>query len=432
MKRNVLIIFLALAVLVSYTMPVCSAAPDAAMPTVVGPDGPIEGMSPPEPDPEEDEEEEEDAPRAGSVKAELLVDYTTGEPIYEFSADKLVYPASTTKIMMALLVCEAAERGDIALDDEVAMTDTAIDALPYDASTVYYQIQPGEYLTVEDYLYCAMLESDCPSCNLLAEYVSGDTDLFVELMNDRAEELGCTDTHFVNPSGYHDDDQYTTARNMYLITAEALRHEEFRKVVGTPQYTVPETNYHSERHLFSTNRLYGAMDISNEGYYEGYGTSYSYDYYYEGASGVKTGTTSAAGSCLVAYAVRGDMELITVVMGGSPSVSESGEVGLTQYVETVRLFDLGFRTLVEKEAKKQEQEQKGQDQSDPEQSEDPGKQEPSGKDGKDGGNGGNSGGNADRGLPSIEKILLVAAAAVAAALIVVVLIYIAANRPRKR
>lgn len=430
MKKTISIIILIFAFLASYMMPVCLAVPDAAMPTVVGPDGPVEGMSPPEPDPEE--EEEDDAPRVGSVKAELLVDYTTGEPLYEFNADKLVYPASTTKIMTALLVCEAAERGEIALDDEVAMTDTAIDALPYDASTVYYQIQPGEYLTVEDYLYCAMLESDCPSCNLLAEYVSDDMDIFVGLMNDRAEELGCSDTHFVNPSGYHDDDQYTTARDMYLITAEALHHDEFRKVVGTPQYTVPETNFHSERHLFSTNRLYGAMDISNEGYYEGYGTSYSYDYYYEGAAGVKTGTTSAAGSCLIAYAVRGDLELITVVMGGSPSVSESGEVDLTQYVETVRLFDLGFMKLKEKEAQQQGQEQKDQDQSDPEPSGDPGDQEPSGNDKHDGNNGGSSGGDSFRGLPSVEKMLLIAAAAVAAMLIVAILIYTVTNRSRRR
>ena len=427
MKRTATIFILIITILVSCILPsYCAGArPDEAMPTVVGPDGPIEGLSPPEPDPEE--EEEEDAPRVGSVKAELLVDYTTGDPIYEFNADKLVYPASTTKIMMALLVCEAAERGEIALDDEVAMTDSAIDALPYDASTVYYQIQPGEYLTVEDYLYCAMLESDCPSCNLLAEYLCEDTDTFADRMNERAEELGCRDTHFINPSGYHDDDQYTTPRDMYRITAEALRHDEFRKIVATPQYTVPETNYHSERHLFSTNRLYGAMDISNEGYYEGYGTSYSYDYYYEGAQGVKTGTTSAAGSCLIAYAVVEDMELISVVMGGSPSISDSGKVDLTQYVETVRLFDLGFETLRTKkqEAEKQEQAPEDQEQSEQTPSEDPGKPDKEKKDGK-------KEENKDKGTQSLEKKLIIATAVTAALLVIVILIYAAARKPRRR
>ncbi len=428
MRRRLYVMILILAVLASCAFPAyCTAAKrEPAMPTVVGPDGPVEGEAPPEPDPEE----EEDAPRVGSVKAELLVDYTTGNPIFEFNADRLVYPASTTKIMTALLVCEAAERGEIELEEEIAMTDSAIDALPYDASTIYYQIQPGEYLTIEDYLYCAMLESDCPSCNLLAEYLCEDTDAFADLMNERAAELGCKDTHFVNPSGYHDDDQYTTAWDMYLITAEAMRHDEFRKIVGTPRYTVPETDYHSERHLFSTNRLYGAMDISNEGYYEGYGTSYSFDYYYEGACGVKTGTTSAAGSCLVAYAVRDDMELITVVMGGSPAVYEDGRVDLTQYVETVRLFDLGFSTI--EEAAKQQEPGSDEQEGRPEPSEGPGENESSEDGKKSDKNDGGQKGDSESGMQSLERKLLIAAGITAAALILVIIIYCISNRTGRR
>ena len=429
MRRRLYVMILILAVLASCAFPAyCMAAKrEPAMPTVVGPDGPIEGEVPPEPDPEENE----DAPRVGSVKAELLVDYSTGRPIYEFNADRMVYPASTAKIMTALLVCEAAERGEIEFEDEVAMTDTAIDALPYDASTIYYQIQPGEYLTIEDYLYCAMLESDCPSCNLLAEYLCEDTDVFADLMNERAEELGCKDTHFVNPSGYHDDDQYTTAWDLYRIAAEALRHDEFRKIVGSPQYTVPETNYHSERHLFSTNRLYGAMDISNEGYYEGYGTSYSFDYYYEGAGGVKTGTTSAAGSCLVAYAVRNGMELISVVMGGSPAVYEDGRVDLTQYVETVRLFDLGFLTI-EEEEKQQPQGSDDQKDGETEPSEGSSDNEPSENGEKSDKNDGKQREGANSGMQSLERILLIAAGVTAAALILVILIYSVSNRSGRR
>jgi len=418
-KKTCLILVIICSLLLSAASPLlCGAVSDEfAAPTVVGPDGPIEGMAPPEPDPEK--EEDEGAPRAGTVKAELLVDCAEGKPIFEYNADKRVYPASTTKIMTALLVCEAVERGEISLDDEVAMTDTAIDALPYDASTVYYQIQPGEYLTVEDYLYCALLESDCPSCNLLAEYVSEKTDYFVDRMNDRASELGCRNTHFVNPSGYHDDDQYTTPWDLYLITAEALRHEVFRDIVGTAQYTVPETNMHDERHLFSTNRLYGAMDISNEGYYEGYGDFYSYDYYYEGARGVKTGTTSAAGSCLVAYAVRDDAKLITVVMGASPTVSESGRVDFTQYVETVRLFDLGFETIAERDRQAQQQEEQEMAPSgEPERSEEPGgEKEGSGKNDSSGAK------RADRAVSGVVRTLLLAACIVAAALIIALLVY---------
>lgn len=279
--------------------------------------------------------------------AVILTDWTSGEVIFSYNADVRVFPASTTKIMTALLACEAIESGIIKKTDEVAMTQSAIDPLPWDASSVYYPIEESEELTVEEYLYCTMLESDCRNCNILAEYISGNIESFAAKMTARARELGCTNTNFITPSGYHDDNHYTTARDMCLIASEAMHHPLFREIVGTKTYTVSDTNLRGERHLYSSNRLYGAMDVSGEGYYEGYGKSYLFDYSYEYACGIKTGTTSMAGSCLVSYAEKKELNqhLVCVVLGVTNRVVDGEKPELMQYVLTRDLFNAGFSEL---------------------------------------------------------------------------------------
>ena len=151
-------------------------------------------------------------------------------------------------------------------------------------------LKVGEELTVEELLYCIMLSSANEGCNILAEGVAGSIDAFVAQMNSRAAALGCEDTHFVNTNGLPDDDHYTTAWDLYLITREARKHPDFMPIVGTAFHEVPATNLSEPRNLRSTNYLISSW--------------YTRGYLYKGAEGIKTGSTSAAGYCLVASASR--------------------------------------------------------------------------------------------------------------------------------
>ena len=165
---------------------------------------------------EEDGEEPEPIPDIQvEAKAALLIDPTTDEILYELNIHEQLYPASLTKVMTALLTLEAIEAGHLTMDQVLTASASAVD-LPYDASTA--GMEEGEQMTVEQLLYCILVVSAADACNVLAEAVSGSIDAFVERMNQRAQELGCQDTHFANPHGYHDDQHYSTASDPYLIT----------------------------------------------------------------------------------------------------------------------------------------------------------------------------------------------------------------------
>ena len=261
------------------------------------------------------------------AKAALLADPDTGEILYARNIHDKLYPASLTKVMTALLVIEAVDEGRIAMDTVLTASESAIANLPDDGSNA--GIKVGEELTVEQLLHCILVVSANEACDILAEGISGSVDAFVALMNKRAAELGCENTHFMNTNGLQSVEHYTTAWDMYLITREARTHDVFLRICNTKFYEVPPTNVNpSPRKYYTTNYL-----IS---------TARNADYLYKGANGVKTGSTSDAGYCLIATADRGERSLLSVVLGAERVTREDGTRDTQSFSETIRLFDYGF------------------------------------------------------------------------------------------
>lgn len=284
-----------------------------------------------------EEAEEESAPVAMPeidipAKASLLIDPETEEILHQDNIHERLYPASLTKIMSTLLVLEAIDSGKLTMDQQVTATSSALDPVPDNASTA--DLKVGETLSVQDLLYCVMVVSANEACNILAEAVSGSIDAFVDAMNAKAQALGCEDTHFVNTSGLHDDDHYTTAWDMYLITKEAMSHEVFMTIADTSYFTLPATyaadgtQYHKERTLYTTNLLLSS--------YRGRG------YVYTAAHGIKTGTTTPAGNCLISTAEKNDRTLLGVILGADTVTKDDGSTDNQSFSGMIDLFDWGF------------------------------------------------------------------------------------------
>ena len=265
-------------------------------------------------------------------KAAVLMDADTGEVLYELDPHEQNYPASITKVMTALLVLEAVDRGELTLEELV----TASDTFGYDLETggTTQNIQPGEQLSVLELLYCVLVPSANEACNILAERVAGTPQAFVEKMNVRAAELGMADTHFSNAHGLHNANHYTSAYDIALMTQQALKNDTFRTIVAVRSHTVPATNLHGERKLSSTNALINPL--------------YSGKYTYPQAIGVKTGSTSAAGKCLVSAAVSKGRTLICVVLGAEEVKGEDDSVDRQQFSESRRLLKWGFDSFERK------------------------------------------------------------------------------------
>lgn len=170
----------------------------------------------------------------------LLMDETNGRMLYGKAEKEKAYPASITKIMTALLVLEAVDRGDLSASQPITASYEAANSIDEDSSTA--GIEEGEVLTVEQLLYCLLIVSANEAANILAEAVSGSVMDFVALMNQRAAELGCEGTHFTNTNGLPDPDHYTTAWDIYLIAREAMKHDLFMTICGSKSYDVPATN----------------------------------------------------------------------------------------------------------------------------------------------------------------------------------------------
>ena len=246
----------------------------------------------------------------------ILVDAKSGYVLYEKDADLKCYPASTTKIMTALLAIEKLDTTAIATASEAAVD------VDRDGSNM--GILAREVLTVEQLLYGLLVHSANDAANVLAEEVSGSIEAFVADMNIRAAELGMTGTHFVNPHGYHDDNHYTTARDLSLLAKEAMKNELFAKIVSTPTYEIPPTNRYTEiRYLSNNNSLINPMKGRK--------------YLYTAATGIKTGHTSAAGNCLVSSAEKDGASYVCVVLK-APNTD-----GINySFADTITLFDWGF------------------------------------------------------------------------------------------
>lgn len=179
----------------------------------------------------------EDWPNGPKVYAEsaIVMEGNTGTILYAKGIDTQHYPASITKVMTVLLALEHLE-----MDEEVTFSHNAVYSIDYDSSHIARD--EGEILTVEECLYAIMLESANECSNAIAEHIAGTTEAFAEMMNARAAELGCTNTHFVNAHGLPNENHYTSARDMALITREAIKYEKFRQICSTPRYTLRATN----------------------------------------------------------------------------------------------------------------------------------------------------------------------------------------------
>ena len=243
--------------------------------------------------------------------------------MYAWNADMPMYPASLVKIMTSLLVLEKGS-----LTDVVTVSQTALDAVSADAVSV--DLQAGESLSVEDLLYCTIVYSANDAAAVLAEYVAGSQSAFVDLMNNRAVELGCTGTTYTNAHGLHNELQVTTARDTCRILQAALEHEFFRTAFGCVHYTVPATNMHEERRLSTNNYLMNTDEVA---------------IHYDGrVTGGRAGTTADGYRCIASTSTSGNMELICVVMG-SKSVYWEDTYSVSSYggfPETSKLLDLAF------------------------------------------------------------------------------------------
>ena len=249
--------------------------------------------------------------QAIQASAGVVMDVDTGVFLYSKNCDRQLYPASITKIMTALLTLENADL------DAVMTCSTIVYELDENASNV--GLSEGEQMTIRDALYTLMLESANDTANALAEYVGGSMEGFAQMMNDRAAALGCTGTHFSNPSGLSADDHYTTAHDYALIAAEAYRNEGFRTLCSTVNYDVPPTNtYEETRYLQNHHR----MLISDS------------DFYTSWCTGGKTGFTEKAWNTLVTYGERDGRRLVCVLLHGNGADQN--------YLETIDLLNYGF------------------------------------------------------------------------------------------
>lgn len=228
-----------------------------------------------------------------TTKHIVLMDADTGSILYEKNADERAYPASTTKIMTCIL---ALENGN--LDDEITVGEE-VERGFYSQSSMM-GLNPGETLTLRDLIYGLMLVSGNDAAAAIAVHISGSTEEFANLMNQKAASLGMNDTHFVNPHGVHKEDHYTTAHDMAKLMAYALQNKDFRAIINKGSYNVPATNKDSDGYqLENSDKLIHTKEGND-----------SYEYRY--AIGGKTGDTDYAGRCLVAAAEKDGVTLVSV------------------------------------------------------------------------------------------------------------------------
>ncbi|NLW00252.1 MAG: D-alanyl-D-alanine carboxypeptidase [Clostridiales bacterium] len=264
----------------------------------------------------------------------VLIEQSTGKVLFEKNKDEKLYPASTTKVLTALL---AIEYGDL---NEIVTVGNEANLAPKDSSLACIDLE--ERISLKDLIIGLMLPSGNDAALTIGAHIgriiSGDPDMgyqealkkFCDLMNTRAAELGATNTHFTNPHGYHDENHYTSAYDLALITREAMKHETFREIIQLPRVDYPDWNEVDKndptkkqiRYWINKNRL---LDESNS------------KFYYPYATGVKTGYTSHSRNCLVSSASKNGMDLIAVVL-------KSTKEG--QYTDSIKLLDYGFNNYV--------------------------------------------------------------------------------------
>lgn len=237
----------------------------------------------------------------------ILINGDTGEVLYEKASKEKAYPASTTKIMTAMVVMDVLKK----YESPITQTITVPDPLTAPEGSSLY-LKAGEQITIEDLLYGMMMVSGNDAAVVLAQTIGGSEEKFVQMMNEKAENLGCRDTHFVNPHGLFDEDHYTTAEDMAVIAMAAMEYPKFREIVAAKTYDSTREN-----------REYKTFYNKNKTIYD-----------YEGGNGIKIGYTMDSGRTLVASSKRGKHELICVVMSAP-----------NWFDDAYRLMDYGYTRL---------------------------------------------------------------------------------------
>lgn len=244
-----------------------------------------------------------------TAKSAILIDYATGEVLYEKNADERLAPASMTKIGSMLMIMEAIDSGKLSLDDEVTISE---EAAAMGGSQVF--LEAGEVYSVHDLLKGVAIASGNDAVVALAEKLAGSQEAFVDMMNKRFKELGANNTNFVNAHGLDAEGHYSTARDMSILARELLNHKKILEYTSIYEEYL-EKNDGTKTWLVNTNKLVR---------------------FYEGVDGLKTGFTETAGYCLTATAKKDDFRLISVVMGEDSTENRSSD--------TVKLLNYGFNT----------------------------------------------------------------------------------------
>ncbi len=255
----------------------------------------------------------------------IIIENKTGKVLYEKNSEQKMYPASTTKILTAIITIE---KGN--LQDKTKVSKAAIAEMKSGYTSAY--LVEGEELTVEELLELLLIHSANDASNVLAEYISGSIPAFVDLMNLKLKELGCNNTHFVTTNGLHDDNHYTTAKDMATITRYCMRNSDFRRIVAMQECHIKATNKFGERKFKNTNDL------------EVIGSKY----YYPGCIGVKTGFTSQAQNCLISAVSKNNLQLIAVVLHCNLTDDKQS----ARYVDSKTLYDYAYSTYTFKEIAK--------------------------------------------------------------------------------
>lgn len=258
----------------------------------------------------------DDEPNLNS-KAAFLIDNKTNKVLYSKNPDEKMFPASTTKIVTAILVLENCKLNDI-----VTATAEGLASIPEGYVTA--NISVDEQLTVEQLLELLLIHSANDAANVLAIHVGGTIANFVNMMNNKVYELNLSNTHFTNTYGLQDNNHYTTAHDLANIMQYCLKNSDFRRIAGSSSCSISETNKSGSRFFSSTNEL--LVPTSS--------------YYYKYVTSGKTGFTTEAGECLVSSAYNNNLELVCVVLGGSVVDNVS-----TRFSESKILYEYGFNNF---------------------------------------------------------------------------------------
>lgn len=260
-----------------------------------------------------------------TAKAVIVYERNTDTLLYAMNPDGRIYPTSMVKIMTALV---AIENGN--LDDMVTVTRSVLNQVPI--GIVGIDMKVGEEISLRDLLYATVVASATDASVVAAAHVGDGIDGFLQMMNDKAAELGCQDTHYSNVHGLHDEQTYTTARDILRITEAALENETFRTMFCTSTYTIGATNKKDARNIESTN--YMMCNLSVQKYFD------------ERVTGGKTGATTEGGRCLTITAEADGMEILSIVMGAEPTMAPNGSVvKYGSFEESKILIDYAFSTF---------------------------------------------------------------------------------------